>query len=424
MNTLTRQITAEVITIGDEILYGQITDTNSQWIGAELALIGVQLIRKTSIGDNAQAITDALREAEKRADVILLTGGLGPTKDDITKNTLAQYFGVEMTFHPQILAHIDELFRQRGRGHLTELNKVQAYLPSNALPITNLIGTAVGMWFEKQNTVFISMPGVPHEMKKMMKDTILPKIVEKFNPPAIYHHFIRTIGIAESQLSATIAAWENALPAHIKLAYLPRLGQVKLRLTAIGEDKIALRQECEQLTETLLPLISQYVFTVGESEIQEVIGNLLKTKNAMLAIAESCTGGYVSHLFTQIHGSSAYFKGSVIAYHNEVKEKILGVKSETLAIHGAVSQETATQMALGVVQKLSADYGIAITGIAGPDGGTPEKPVGTVWIACADANANVVTRQLMLSKDRMMNIQLSANAVLNLLRQVIESDIM
>ncbi|MCS7005718.1 MAG: competence/damage-inducible protein A [Cytophagales bacterium] len=415
-------VKAEIITIGDEILYGQITDTNSQWIGLELANIGILVVHKKSVGDNKKAILEGLSEAERRADLILLTGGLGPTKDDITKNALAEYFGVGMKFHEEILEHIRELFRQRNREHLLEFNRTQAYLPENAIPISNHLGTAPGMWFEKGNKVFISMPGVPHEMKKMMTDAVLPKIIEKFRPPVIYHHFIRTIGIAESQLSAQIAEWESQLPSHIKLAYLPRLGQVKLRLTATGSDKSTLQRECEILTEKLLPLIQDYVFAIGEKEIQEVIGEMLKSRGQMVAIAESCTGGYVSHLFTQNPGSSAYFKGSVVAYHNEVKQHLLGVRAETLSAYGAVSEETAREMAVGVAQKLSADFGISITGIAGPEGGTPEKPVGTVWIACVGPSGEIKTQKLTLSKDRMMNIQLSANGVLNLLRQVILSE--
>ncbi|GAB4327337.1 MAG: competence/damage-inducible protein A [Flammeovirgaceae bacterium] len=409
------QVFAEVLTIGDEILYGQITDTNSQWIGEELSKIGVNIIRKTSVGDDKVQILKALQEAESRASIILTTGGLGPTKDDITKNTFAEYFGVGMTMRNEVLENIKELFRQRGR-ELTQLNEMQALVPENAEVIMNLVGTAPGMWFMKNGKVFVSMPGVPHEMKKMMTDTILPKIQKTFKTPHIYHKSVKTIGIAESKLAKTIEAWEDALPSHIKLAYLPRLGQVRLRLTCIGENLNALQAEAEELVQKLKPLIGEYIFAYEDEEIEVTIGKLLKDRKETLAVAESCTGGMVSNLITNVAGCSTYFVGGIVAYSNDVKISQLGVKKETLDTYGAVSEQTAMEMAEGIRKRLKTTYGIATTGIAGPDGGTPTKPVGTIWIGFS-SEKETVAKQLNLTKDRLINIQLTYSAVMNLLRK-------
>jgi nicotinamide-nucleotide amidase len=409
------QVFAEVLTIGDEILYGQITDTNSQWIGEELSKIGVNIIRKTSVGDDKAQILKAFQEAESRASIILTTGGLGPTKDDITKNTFAEYFGVGMSMRQEVLENIKELFKQRGR-ELTQLNEMQALVPENGEVVMNLVGTAPGMWFEKNGKVFVSMPGVPHEMKKMMTDTILPKIQKKFKTPHIYHKSVKTIGIAESKLAKTIEAWEDALPSHIKLAYLPRLGQVRLRLTCIGENLDALKAEAEELVQKLKPLIGEYIFAYEDEEIEVTVGKILKERAETLAVAESCTGGMVANLITNVAGCSAYFMGGVVAYSNEVKINQLGVKKETLDAHGAVSEQTAMEMAEGVRKRLNTTYGIATTGIAGPDGGTPTKPVGTIWIGFS-SEKETIAKQLNLTKDRLINIQLTYSAVMNLLRK-------
>jgi nicotinamide-nucleotide amidase len=412
---------AGVITIGDEILYGQITDTNSQWIGNELANIGVKLRRKLSVGDDKNEIRAALASVAAVCDIILITGGLGPTKDDITKNTLADYFGSSLAFQPEVFEHISRLFRARGKENLIELNRGQAYIPANGEVVHNAVGTAPGMWFYFEGKVFISMPGVPHEMKKMMTDIILPRLKKEFKTPFIYHKIVRTIGIAESKLANDIAEWEDALPKHIKLAYLPKLGQVRLRLTCIGDNLKELQAEADRQIEKLLPLIGEYIFGYDEEDIDQAIGKLLLKKGETVAVAESCTGGYVSHLFTSKSGSSAYFKGAVVAYSNEVKVNLLGVSPATLAKFGAVSEQTAKQMADGVRERLNSDYGISITGVAGPTGGTPEKPVGTVWIAYSSAK-QTVAQLLTLTTDRTSNIQLSTNAVLNMLRLKIEEE--
>jgi nicotinamide-nucleotide amidase len=409
-----KKVLAELLTIGDEILYGQIIDTNSQWMSVELDKVGINVIRKTSIGDRESEILDALKEAEGRADIILITGGLGPTSDDLTKPCLSAYFNCELKIHEEALAEVTEFFRSRGR-ELTEINRQQAALPVCCTKITNAVGTAPGMWFEKNGRIFMSMPGVPHEMKRMMTDRVIPKLLETFKMPTIMHRVIRTAGIGESFLAEKISMWEKSLPEHIKLAYLPGLGEVKLRLTSIGEDTPAMKKEIDVLVEKLMPLAGEYIYGMGEDGFEVVIGKLLKEKGLTLAVAESCTGGYVSHLITSVPGSSDYFLGSIVPYAYEIKMRQLGVKPETLETYGAVSEPTIKEMANLVRAKFNTDIGVATSGIAGPGGATPDKPVGTIWIAYSDKNSTV-TKKLQLSSDRMINIKGTAIAVLNLIR--------
>lgn len=430
-------IRAEVITIGDEILFGQITDTNTQWISTELTNIGIRTVRKSSVGDQADAILAILHEARQRADVIIITGGLGPTKDDITKKVLCQYFGVELVRNETALALVTGFFEKRGR-EMTDLNRGQADLPANAIYMQNDWGTAPGMWFEQARSdsdevdrpghVYVSLPGVPFEMKNLMTHRILPKLRDTFKMPIIKHKMIRTVGIGESFLAERIEAWEDNLPNHIKLAYLPHFGQVRLRLTATGTDHAVLEHELAEQVEKVMPLIEKNVFGFDDDELETVIGRLLTNKNSdgpagtvlgkplTLGIAESCTGGYVSAQITKVPGSSAYFQGSIVSYSNDVKINQLGVSPDTLAQHGAVSEETIRQMAEGVRHALKTSVGIATSGIAGPDGGTPDKPVGTVWIACA-TDKRTVTRLLKLGQYRDQNIQLTTTYVLNMLRE-------
>ncbi len=407
-------VKAEIIAIGDELLYGQIMDTNSHWISQELDLIGVKVVRKTTVGDNRNDILAAFAEAERRANIILITGGLGPTQDDLTKPLLAEYFGCEIIEFPEAVEAVSSYFRKRGR-EMTPLNILQGHLPSCCTYIPNEVGTAPGMWFEKNRTFWMSMPGVPHEMKKLMKDFVIPKLPQIFDLPVIYHKMLKTAGIGESWLADLIEDWENNLPEHIRLAYLPSLGHVKLRLTAFGKDKIALASEVEAQIQRVMPLIEKYVYGFNEETLETAIGKLLKNQGKTLALAESCTGGYISHVITTVPGSSSYLQGAVVPYHNELKEKILGVKKETLLSHGAVSEETIREMAEGVRKLFGSDFGMASSGIAGPDGGSEDKPVGTVWIACA-GEGFVETRKLQLTQDRMLNIQLTGVAVLNQLR--------
>ncbi len=409
-----KKILAELLTIGDEILYGQIVDTNSQWMSVELDKVGIKVIRKTTVGDVESEILTAFAEAEKRADIILITGGLGPTSDDLTKPLLAKYFNCELKINEEALREVTEFFKSRGR-ELTEINRQQAALPTACEKITNPNGTAPGMWFEKSGKIFMSMPGVPHEMKKMMTDSVIPKLKQTFKTPVIYHKVIRTIGLGESFLAEKISDWEKALPDHIKLAYLPSLGEVKLRLTSFGDSNEKMQSEVNDLTEKLNTRIGQFIFGYGDDPIEVVVGNTLREKHLTLSVAESCTGGYLSHLITSVPGSSDYFLGSMIPYSYEVKMRQLGVKPETLEKYGAVSEPTISEMASVVRARFNTDIGVATSGIAGPGGATPDKPVGTVWIAYSDKH-QTVTKKLQLSKERMLNIRMTSVAVLNLIR--------
>lgn len=411
-------VRAEVITIGDEILFGQIIDTNTQWISTELTTLGIRTIRKTSVGDEADVILDALREATSRADVVVITGGLGPTKDDITKKTLCQFFNVGMTRNQQALDLVTSFFLKRGRD-MTDINRGQADLPENAEYIQNDWGTAPGMWFDEAETVYISLPGVPFEMKSLMTNRFLPKLKTRFDLPVIRHKMIRTIGIGESFLAERIEAWEDALPPHIRLAYLPGFGQVKLRLTATGADNDQLGRELDAEVAKVMPLIEANVYGFDTDEIENVVIKLLKEKNLMLGVAESCTGGQVAATLTKVPGVSDVFAGGVVAYSNEVKHIALGVSPDTLAEFGAVSEPTVCEMAEGVRVMLGTDVGIATSGVAGPGGGTPDKPVGTIWIACA-TDHGTVAKHLKLGQYREQNITLTTNYVLNLLREQIK----
>lgn len=403
----------ELMMIGDELLFGQTLDTNSHWMGSAMSEAGFKINRKTIIGDIENEILSALAEAESRADIILITGGLGPTSDDLTKPCLVKYFGCELKIDEAALVEITAFFKSRGR-ELTEINRQQAALPSCCEKVTNVLGTAPGMWFTKGNKVFVSMPGVPHEMKTMMTNIIIPKLKEKFKPPAMVHRIIRTVGIGESFLADKIADWEKSLPAHIKLAYLPGTAEVKLRLTGNGIST-AVNDEINQLVEKLKSLVGEYIYGYGDETLEAVIGKTLRTRKMTLAIAESCTGGYVSHLITSVPGSSDYFVGSMIPYAYEMKMRQLGVKPETLDRYGAVSEPTIVEMSNIVRAKFNTDIGVATSGIAGPGGATDEKPVGMVWIAYSD-KSKTVTKKLQLTKDRGLNIKYAAVAVLNLIR--------
>jgi len=410
----------EIITIGDEILIGQVVDTNSAWMAQQLNLIGAKVERIVSISDAHSQIVSAVAVAESRADVVLITGGLGPTKDDITKIALADHFNCGFTFHEEIAEHIARLFARFGKP-LTDLNRLQAELPSACKPLQNHLGTAPGMWFERNGTVIVSMPGVPYEMKGLMQAHVLPMIKQKFNAPTILHRTILTIGMGESWLSERIADWEDALPKHIKLAYLPSPGRVRLRLSAYGQDESLLRTELAEQEQRLLALIPELVYGFDDDRLETVVGNQLRKMGRTLSTAESCTGGMVAHLITSISGSSEYFLGSVVSYANEVKMEMLGVKEETLSRVGAVSEEVVRQMAEGVRLRLKTDYAISTSGIAGPTGGSEEKPVGTVWIAVAGPNGTTAKR-FQFGHIRERNIEISAYNALNMLRKELLKD--
>ncbi|MFT5885052.1 MAG: nicotinamide-nucleotide amidase [Arcticibacterium sp.] len=415
-----KHIYAEVITIGDEILYGQITDTNSQWISAELDKIGIKTIRKTSIGDQKSEILAILEEAQKRADILIFTGGLGPTKDDITKKTLAEFFKDSLEINELALVNVTKLFESRG-FKLTEINRQQAAIPTRATYLNNAVGTAPGMWFDENGKIFISMPGVPFEMKYLMEHEVLPRLRKYFKTPFIIHKVIRTVGIGESFLAEMIESWEDALPEHIKLAYLPSMGQVRLRLTGVGKDKEKLESELNSEAEKVYPIIGKGLFSKDNEELELVIGKMLLERKATLSTAESCTGGYLAHSITANAGSSAYYLGSVISYSNDAKIDLLGVEKETLAIEGAVSEHTVIQMAKGARKAFKTTYALSTSGIAGPGGGTDEKPVGTIWMACAGPNGTI-TKKILSTKTRIVNIQYGSKTALNLLRKMLSED--
>ncbi len=414
-------VRAEIITIGDEILYGQILDTNTQWISLELDKLGIKTIRKSSVGDQASEITQILIEAAERADLVFITGGLGPTKDDLTKKVLADYFDCGLAMHPEALQDVTDFFAKRGR-ELSDINRDQALLPTKAQFVPNKQGTAPCMWFEEKGVVWVSMPGVPFEMKAIMETEVLPRVTKHFKTPVIFHKVIKTVGIGESYLSDLIQDWELALPEHIKLAYLPSLGIVKLRLTAFGDDLRTLSADVETVLAQVMPLISSYVFGYEKEELAEVVGALLRKEKASLGLAESCTGGHLAHQFTQISGSSDYFKGCIVSYANEVKMDQLGVSSSILSEFGAVSEACITAMAEGARKVLGATYSLATSGIAGPNGGSTEKPVGTIWIALAHPGG-VITRKLQLAGTRIQNIHMTSLAAINLLRRFLLHDL-
>jgi nicotinamide-nucleotide amidase len=415
-----KDIYADVIIIGDEILYGQIVDTNSQWISAELDKIGVRVKRKTAVGDKKEEILAILKEAELRSSIIILTGGLGPTSDDITKSVLAEYFNSKLKLNTEALVDVTQFFKSKGID-LSELNRQQAFLPEACERIPNRSGTAPGMWFQRNEKVFISMPGVPFEMKAMMNQTILPKLKEQFKTPVIYHKVIRTVGIGESVIAEKIHEVEMALPENIKLAYLPSFGEVKLRLTASGDDLEGLKILVEVEVLKLKKIIGEHIYGYNDDVLEKVIGDLFIKNKLTISSAESCTGGYIAYVLTTIPGSSEYFNGSVVAYQNKIKEDILEVKSETLMKYGAVSEQTVKEMAEGVRKKFGTDIGVSSSGIAGPTGGTEEKPVGTVWIALADKN-QTITKKLMLGNDRDINVKRTTTAVFNLIRQCLDKN--
>jgi nicotinamide-nucleotide amidase len=409
---------AEIITIGDEILIGQIVDTNSAWMATELNAIGVKIAQITSISDNPEHLVEALDNARERVDIVLMTGGLGPTKDDRTKDVLTSYFHSKLVLHHPTLDQIQSMFKARGLTNI-QLNADQAMVPECCTVLSNLFGTAPGMWFEEDNVIFVSMPGVPFEMKQLMNNHVLPRLKTLSTKEKIVHRTIQTIGIPESFLAKKLEDWEDALPKHIHLAYLPSPGLIRLRLSAFGDDEMVLETDVNNQVEKLNQIIPDAIFGYGEVSISQVVGELLKSKNVMVVVAESCTGGLISHEITSVSGSSEWFKGGVVAYSNEIKEKFLGVSSHTLAEHGAVSEQVVRQMAEGVREKMNAEYGIATSGIAGPTGGTPDKPVGMVWIAVAGPNETVAS-VYNFANNRERNITRASLTALDMLRLMLK----
>lgn len=402
----------EIITIGDEILIGQTVNTNAAWIGEHLSIEGIPINKVTTIKDDKNEIIKALKNAEQDNTITLITGGLGPTKDDITKKTLCEYFNTELELNETVLKGITKAFEELNL-ELLQVNRDQALLPKECIIIKNELGTASGMWFERNGKVFISMPGVPYEMKNMMEKEIIPKIKTYLGVKETYYRTVLTQGIGESFLAEKIKEWENSLyNNNLRLAYLPSPGIVRLRISSNENNKTLVDSKVKELYK----LIPQYIYGEGKESLQEIVGELLKEKKLTLSLAESCTGGYVSHLITSIPGSSAFYEGTVICYSNNIKINELNVPKEIIEKKGAVSKETVEILSKNVASKFNTDYAIAISGIAGPDGGTKEKPVGTVWISIY-SKGKVISKQFLFGKNRKRNIKRTAISALNMLRK-------
>lgn len=410
----------EIITIGDEILIGQIVDTNSAWIAQKLNENGIRVKQITSVSDDRSHILEALAAAAKRADLIIVTGGLGPTKDDITKKTLCEYFGVGLRRDISVLEHVRRLLSSHNRPVL-EINEQQADVPENCTVLQNKNGTAPGMWFKHGGKVYVSMPGVPFEMMYLVEEEVLPRLKDHFSLSAIVHHTILTAGIGESFLAETIATVESSLPPYIKLAYLPKLGQVRLRLSAYGVDEEQLKREVGYYAGQIMALIPEFVIVAEDKPLEKAVLDYMNALGLKLALAESCTGGYLSHLLTQHPGSSEVFLGGAVSYSNELKKLMLDVSDQTLAAHGAVSEETVMEMAAGARKNFHADYAVSISGIAGPGGGTPDKPTGTVWVGVAGKN-KIITRKFVFPGRRTQNIERAAVNALVLLLKLVRED--
>ena len=409
--------TTELITIGDEILIGQVVDTNSAWMAQELNREGFQIVRITSVPDIQEQIIEAFTNAFKRADVVLVTGGIGPTKDDITKQTLCEFFNTELVFNEEMYQNV--LHQISGRlGAMNELNRCQAYVPACSTPIINGAGTAPITWYEQGEKVLVSMPGVPKEMMWAMKNEILPRLKAHFNTPKLIHQTIIVKDYAESQLAIKLKEWENALPPFIKLAYLPQVGYIRLRLTGKNEDEKWLNESIKKEVEKLQKIIGTAVVATEDITPDVLVSRILKESGLTLSTAESCTGGNIAHLLTQHPGSSLFFKGGVVAYSNEVKQNVLGVDPKDIKNHGAVSKEVVEQMALGARKILNTDIAVATSGIAGPDGGTPEKPVGTVWIAASDGQ-KTISKLFQFGSFRERNIEKATFAAIFLIKELV-----
>ena len=411
---------ATIINIGDELLIGQVTNTNASVISRMLTSKGFDVKETFTIGDNAEEIRFYLAHCIQRSDIVIITGGLGPTKDDITKKTLCEFFGSKLYENETALNNIKVIFEKRGY-ELTPINRQQSWIPRCCTLLNNLLGTAPGMWFEKDGKVVISLPGVPFEMSYLMEAEVLPRLQEHFNTGYIINKNIIVQGIGESFLSDRIESWELALPKSIRLAYLPQAGMVKLRLTARGADHNRLEQEIAEAVDKLYPIAGEYIVGEDAEALPEIVAQTMTKAGKTLSCAESCTGGSIASKLTQLAGASEYFMGSVTAYSNDVKESILGVSRQTLATYGAVSEETVREMVSGVRERLATDYAVATTGIAGPGGGTTQKPVGTIWIGIA-SDRQVITKLLHFGDRRAQNIERTCNAVFSELIKLVRAE--
>ena len=405
---------ADIITIGDEILIGQIIDTNSAWIAARLGEIGVSIRRKYSIGDRREEIISAVEESMAKAEITIITGGLGPTKDDITKRVLAEIFNSPMVCHTETYERVERMMAARGIA-FNDLNKGQAMVPECCTVLANHKGTAPGMWFERNGRVVVSLPGVPFEMEGLMIESVLPLLTRHFELSSVVHRTAITYGLAESMMAELIAPWEDALPPHLHLAYLPSPSQLRLRLSAYDVDKEQAEREFDEQFAKLIPILGDYFVGWGDTTVQSAVAEILVERGETLASAESCTGGVIASKFTAMSGASEYFWGGVVSYDNSVKENVLGVSRHNLETYGAVSEQVARQMAEGVRRLCGTTYGVATTGVAGPTGGSPEKPVGTVWVAVATPT-HTIAKLFQHGKVRAVNIERAATAAINLLR--------
>ncbi|MCS7027358.1 MAG: competence/damage-inducible protein A [Bacteroidia bacterium] len=411
-----KPIEIEILTIGEEILIGQTINTNAAWIGEKLNEIGLKVHRHTTITDNKEIIKNTLSEIAQRSDVILITGGLGATSDDVTKKALCEYFNVGVVRNENVLTHIREIYLRRNRA-LNAAMESQADLPTNCTCIFNSVGVAPGMWFEENGTIYVSMPGVPYEMKEMMQSFVLPELKKRFAEQVIYHHRIWIASLGESYIAEKLEKVEKELPQHIQLAYLPQIGIVQLRFTAVGSQENELKKQCLEIEKEIRSIFGDAVVGVGDNvTLQGIVGEILQQKKLTISTAESCTGGYVAHLITSVPGSSVYFKGSIVSYDTQVKIAQLNVNPKDIAEYSVVSEKVAIQMAEGVRKRLQTDVAISTTGIAGPDGGTTENPVGTVWIGYADKDISFAKR-FVFEKDRLRNIQRAALMALDIARK-------
>jgi nicotinamide-nucleotide amidase len=415
-----KEVNAAIITIGDELLIGQTIDTNSAFIGQELNRIGIWVKRRLAIGDVAGEILEALEEQSRDCAIVIITGGLGPTADDITKPTLCSYFHSTLVVNNDARENVIRIFSALGRP-LTDRNLKQAEVPDNCTVLPNLRGTAPGMWFEKDGVYYVSLPGVPHEMKGLMSHSVLPKLKNLLTLPAVLHRTLLTSGIGESTIADTIEDFENALPPHIKLAYLPAYGLVRLRLTSRGQNETELAKELDEYFKVLKQQVKQWMVADEDIKLEKAVSNLLKQINKTLSTAESCTGGLIAHLLTSLPGASAIYKGSIVAYANEAKVDLLDVPEKTLETSGAVSEETVQLMLKGALDGFQTDYAIAVSGIMGPDGGSKEKPVGTVWIAVGN-RSKVRSNRVFFRYDRERNIDMTAHTALTMLLQFVREE--
>lgn len=409
----------EIITIGDELLIGQVVDTNSAWMGQQLNKFGFSISRITSVSDQEEEILSVLKEATERSSIVLITGGLGPTRDDITKITLCKFFDTKLVFNQEVFSDIENFLKRRGAASINQLNRDQALVPQSCIVIRNIIGTAPVMWFNYKEAVVVSMPGVPSEMKRAMEQEIIPRLKEKFVSGVVIHKTVYILNIPEAVLAEMLSDWEDSIPPFIKVAYLPSPGKIRLRLSGKGRDANIIEQAIGKAVKALYPIVGENIYEFDDQKPEEYLLKLLLNKNATLACAESCSGGYISHLITSVPGASQCFKGSVVAYANEIKVELLGVSPEDIENYGAVSSQVVEQMALGACKVLNTHYAIATSGVAGPAGGSDEKPVGTVWIAWA-GNGKVISHKFLFGNNREHTIIRTSETGIIMMKQLIE----